>query len=282
MSEEISTPGGSASVTIQSPAAQPAAPAAGTNKTSDQAQPQQGSVLSQEARDALYGDGEVEITQTQRDDPTLIMGKYRNVGELESAYKELQRHKGMDRVPDAYDLSPLAEHDLPVYDAETYPEEHARHTERLRKGNFTQEQVAIGAEIISEFTRELTSKYGPMPDAEQEMQTLQKSWGTETDAKRKQVHDWAKQNLQPDVMNALGRTANGMMLIEQLMGSGKGRGPVPITGSRPATQVSESDIRAEITAKMRDPSYYANNAQGRALQEQVDKLFGRLDRMKKK
>src|SRR5688572_24998460 len=81
------------------PGTQPAdlAPASGGGQSE--------SHLSQDQLSAIYGDEEGgETAQPEGDQAELIMGRYKNTEELVEAYKNLQRHKGIE-VPESYDLS---------------------------------------------------------------------------------------------------------------------------------------------------------------------------------
>lgn len=173
--------------------------------------------------------------------------------ELIAAYNDLAARdenliegnlRGIPASPADYQInipSPLLERDDELF-------------QRLYDNKFTNEQAQLVYDLANEkvlpFIEEMTVNF----EAERQIEKLVKHFGGRERFNEisRQLSAWAKQNLRPEVYDALGSTSEGVIALYQMMSSNE---PLLSRDSAQQEQLSEETLRK----MMEDPRYWRDH-----------------------
>lgn len=207
-----------------------------------------------------------------------LAGKFDTPEQLEKSYLELEKkmRAGDGKVPETYQLDKLLKDaGLQAYDPTTHSEHYKGYDDRLKKLGVTSEQMPGLVEIYKDelqlAAQELAKQYGPVTNIPQERAKLEQTWGASTQAKLKEVGQYAQNNLPPSVYRAISKTAEGVEWLYSIME--KGYGPQPMR-SQPAPAPDPLSIGKQLKELISSPAYRnIHNPENQAVTEKVKELL---------
>jgi hypothetical protein len=179
--------------------------------------------------------------------------------ELVRSYLELERRAGqaggaranVPASPDAYQI--VEPHPMCGCDAAV--------NARLHQAGFTNEQAQLVYDLAHERLLPIVDGLASEMQNSNDKIRLHQHFGGEDrfNEVQRQLSAWGKANLPPDIFAALSTTADGVLALERMMGSGEpGLKPQGGDGSQPQ---SEEDLKRMVADprywRQRDPAYMA-------------------------
>lgn len=222
-------------------------------KNADQAEEKQQKSAKPEKLPARFWDeekNEVKLDELLDDYASLIR---RNENLVETSNR---------LMPESYDKyeveikSPLLDRDDEVF-------------KRMYDCGFTNAQAQLVYDLANErvlpYLDELTVSF----EAQKQLEKLYQEFGGEEkfDVISRQISTWAKANLEPEIYDALGSTAEGVKVLYSMMSSQE---PILSKEYQGAEALSEDKLRK----MMEDPRYWRDH--DKAYIEQISKGFERL------
>ena len=169
------------------------------------------------------------------------------VDALAKSYTELERKLGATAAeippgPDGYQID--TDGTVVVPD----PEVNAR----LHSAGFSQDQARLVYELAGEYLPAMVTELATEFEAQRQLEGLMSHYGGRERWQQtaRQLKTWGRQNLPPEVYEALATTREGIMAMERMMASGE-PGLMP-GGAGGAGAQNENDLKE----MMRDPRYW--------------------------
>lgn len=182
--------------------------------------------------------------------------------EAEATADDLARYRraiGVPETAEGYELSvpdPLGGADADL-------------NRRLHEAGFSNAQTQMVYDLAQEYLTPILSNAASEFEAERQTERLVREFGGESQWREtaRQLLAWGKKNLQPEVLDALGSTYEGVMALRRMAQSGE---PGLLRNGGGGAAQSEEDVRS----LMRDPRYWRDRDP--AVVAQVTSAFERL------
>jgi len=222
--------------------------------------------------------GQTANQQAETDRPGWLPEKFKSPEDLAKSYTELEK-KISGKVPEKYDWSVVKEFGL----QDMSPDLDAEISTTFRKAGYSQDQVktalAVYADQLQRIQGELST--APQVDLTAERQSLEKTWGQDTNTRLDSVRKFATTLPERVLTKPLIDTAEGIQFLEQLMSNN--RPPNPITNTQAAPTRDAISVREEIRSlrvdeKMKLPP---GDPVGEAHRQNLYNLYEQLDRLEK-
>lgn len=185
------------------------------------------------------------------DGKPLLAGRYKDVGELEKAYKELQgQFTKLTQVPEKYEVEPVfKEQGLAWKDAQ----QEAHVTDAFKSLRLSNEQAAGALKLYKEAMSDVLAQYGPPTNPVVERATLERNWGDQVGPRTAELKDFVK-TLPKEVSIPLIRSAAGMEALWALRNAKLS--PTVVKETKSGMDVQS--MRAELNKLAGDPKYYSD------------------------
>lgn len=182
--------------------------------------------------------------------------------EAEASAEDLVRFRRAIGVPETADGYEIA---VP----ETLGGADAELNRRLHEAGFSNAQTQLVYDLAQEYLTPILADAASEFEAERQTERLVREFGGETEwrAAARQLLAWGRKNLQPEVLDALGSTYEGVMALRRMAASGE---PGLLRNGGGGGLGSEEDVRS----LMRDPRYWRDRDP--AVVAQVTSAFERL------
>lgn len=222
--------------------------------------------------ETLYG------KDTPTDRPEWLSTKYKTVEDQAKAYTDLHKmYLEKNEVPEKYDFTEVFKnHNMEITDQTRYD---SFQTELRDLGINSKQATALMDRYAAEvqtIIKPFADKIAELtpPNLKEERSKLEQEWGNKTNDNLTSAGKWARANLPKDVADALGRTANGIKFVAEMM-NGE-RGPVPISEHTTPSAVDPGEIQTKIKDIMSNKDYMKNDAKGKQMQKEVYTLHKQL------
>jgi len=229
--------------------------------------------------DTVPTPAEIAAGQTQQDRPGWLPEKFKSPEDLAKSYTELEK-KISTKVPDKYDWSVVKEFGLEDMPAEL----DAEVTTAFKKAGFSQDQVKTALALYADQMQRIQGQLSNLPqvDLAAERQSLEKTWGQETNARLESVRKFATTLPERVLTKPLIDTAEGIQFLEQLMSNNRPPNPITNTVSNPAKDgiAIREEIRSmRVDEKMKLPP---GDPVGEAHRQNLYNLYEQLERLERK
>jgi hypothetical protein len=222
--------------------------------------------------------GQTANAQAEADRPGWLPEKFKSPEDLAKSYTELEK-KISGKVPEKYDYSMVKEFGLEDMPAEL----DAEVSTAFKKAGFSQDQVKAALALYADQMQRIQGQLSnaPQVDLSAERQSLEKTWGQETNTRLDSVRKFATTLPERVLTKPLIDTAEGIQFLEQLMSNN--RPPNPITNTQAAPTRDAISVREEIRSfrvdeKMKLPP---GDPVGEAHRQNLYNLYEQLDRLEK-
>jgi len=229
--------------------------------------------------DTVPTTAELAAGQTQQDRPGWLPEKFKSPEDLAKSYTELEK-KISTKVPEKYDWSMVKEFGLEDMPAELDTEV----TTAFKKAGFSQDQVKTALALYADQMARVQTQMSALPqvDLAAERQSLEKTWGQDTNSRLDSVRKFATTLPERVLTKPLIDTAEGIQFLEQLMSNNRPPNPIGNTMSNPGRDgiAIREDIRnMRVDEKMKLPP---GDPVGEAHRQNLYNLYEQLDRLEKK
>jgi hypothetical protein len=229
--------------------------------------------------DTVPTPAELAAGQTQQDRPGWLPEKFKSPEDLAKSYTELEK-KISTKVPEKYDWSVVKEFGLQEMPAELDTEV----TTAFKKAGFSQDQVKTALALYADQMTRIQGQLSNLPqvDLTAERQSLEKTWGQDTNARLESVRKFATTLPERVLTKPLIDTAEGIQFLEQLMSNNRPPNPITNTVSNPARDgisIREEIRSMRVDEKMKLPP---GDPVGEAHRQNLYNLYEQLERIERK